>query len=83
MTLLLDLTFIPKVSRLVTNQGLEETQRQEETQHTTETTGSTVQYNIYSNDIPAESLPISELKDQLKGSVEDKKDNLLCHPSRL
>ena len=47
MTLLLDLAFIPKVRKPVTDQGLEETQTQssrEKTSLITETTGSTIQY---------------------------------------
>ena len=47
MTLLLDLAFIPKTRKPVTDQGLEETQTQssqEETSLITKTTGSTIQY---------------------------------------
>ena len=47
MTLLLDLTFIPKIHKLVTDQRLEETQTQpsqKETLLISEATGSTIQY---------------------------------------
>ena len=45
MTLLLDLAFIPKTHKPVTDQGLEETQTQfSQRSFIIETTGSTIQY---------------------------------------
>ena len=80
MTLLLDLAFISKVHKPVTDQEPEETQTKCSQQKTTpfisETIGSNI--NVISTDIQPSF--ISELKDQLKSSADDKNESSL-HPS--
>ena len=65
--MLLDLAFIPKVHKPVTDQELEETQtKSSQEQSTHETTGNNIILWLL------ESPLILELKDQLKGSADNK-----------
>ena len=78
--------FIPKAHKAVTDQELEETQTkfsqfQEDSTH--ETTGNNIIFlviHIYLLS-PLESPPILELKDQLKGSGDNKEE--ISHPSKV